>query len=76
MLTSYYEGSIWRAWRITEVGDAPGMGGRKASSRGSKIGSPRTEVESCLGRSREKGRRKGQILGMPAEEEHAGSPQA
>lgn len=76
MLISYQEGSIWRASRITEVGDAPRMGGRKASLRGSKIGSPRMEVESCLGRSREKDRRKGQILGMPAEEEHAGSPQA
>ena len=50
MLTSYQEGSIWRASRITEVGDAPRMGGRKASLRGSKTGSPRMEVESCPGR--------------------------
>lgn len=61
------------------MGDAPRMGGRKASLRGSRTGYPRIEVESCLRRSRycesrEEDRRRGQILGTPAEEEHAGSP--
>lgn len=80
MLTSYQEGSIWRASRITEVGDAPRMRGRKASSRGSKTGFPRMEVENCLGRSRycesREDRRRGQILGTPAEEGYTGSPRA